>query len=57
MPWSSCATTYSPNPTSHLSSVLHILRFPKSEKRIGYHTTQKPLRLVRGTLLAFWTKH
>ncbi len=38
-----------PNPTAQVSSVW---RIPRSEKRIGYHPTQKPLRLVRRALLA-----
>ena len=42
----------SPNPTAQLSSVWRIPSVPKSEKRMGYHPTQKPLRLVRRALLA-----
>jgi site-specific DNA-methyltransferase (adenine-specific) len=42
----------SPNPTGQLSSVWRIPTVPKSEKRMGYHPTQKPLRLLRRALLA-----
>lgn len=42
----------SPNPDSQVSSVWRIPTVPKSEKRHGYHPTQKPLRLVRRSLLA-----
>jgi site-specific DNA-methyltransferase (adenine-specific) len=40
------------DPTGQVSSVWHIPTVPKSEKRMGYHPTQKPLRLVRRALLA-----
>lgn len=42
----------SPNPTAQVSSVWRIPTVPRSEKRMGYHPTQKPLRLVRRALLA-----
>ncbi len=42
----------SPNPTGQVSSVLRIPTVPRTEKRIGHHPTQKPLRLVRRALLA-----
>jgi site-specific DNA-methyltransferase (adenine-specific) len=42
----------SPNPSSQVSSVWRIPTVPRSEKRHGYHPTQKPLRLVRRALLA-----
>lgn len=42
----------SPDPASQISSVWRIPTVPKREKRYGYHPTQKPLRLVRRTLLA-----
>jgi site-specific DNA-methyltransferase (adenine-specific) len=42
----------SPNPTTQVSSVWRIPTVPRSEKRMGYHPTQKPLRLVRRALLA-----
>ena len=42
----------SPNPNAQVSSVWRIPTVPKSEKRMGYHPTQKPLRLVRRALLA-----
>ncbi len=42
----------SPNPNAQVSSVWRIPSVPKSEKRHGYHPTQKPLRLVRRALLA-----
>ena len=42
----------SANPASQLSSVWRIPSVPKSEKRLGYHPTQKPLRLIRRALLA-----
>jgi site-specific DNA-methyltransferase (adenine-specific) len=42
----------SPNPSSQLSSVWRIPTVPNSEKRMGYHPTQKPLRLLRRALLA-----
>jgi site-specific DNA-methyltransferase (adenine-specific) len=42
----------SPNPSEQLSSVWHIPTVPMTEKRMGHHPTQKPLRLVRRALLA-----
>jgi site-specific DNA-methyltransferase (adenine-specific) len=42
----------SPDPASQMSSVWRIPPVPKREKRMGYHPTQKPLRLVRRALLA-----
>jgi len=42
----------SPNPMAQVSSVWRIPTVPRSEKRMGYHPTQKPLRLVRRALLA-----
>ena len=42
----------SPNPAAQISSVWRIPAVPKSEKLMGYHPTQKPLRLVRRALLA-----
>lgn len=42
----------SPNPAAQVSSVWRIPSVPKTEKRMGYHPTQKPLRLVRRALLA-----
>ena len=42
----------SPDPTGQVSSVWRIPTVPRSEKREGYHPTQKPLRLVRRALLA-----
>jgi site-specific DNA-methyltransferase (adenine-specific) len=42
----------SPDPASQMSSVWRIPTVPKREKRIGYHPTQKPLRLVRRALVA-----
>ncbi len=42
----------SPNPDAQMSSVWRIPTVQKSEKRSGYHPTQKPLRLVRRALLA-----
>ena len=41
-----------PDPTSQMSSVWRIRAVPISEKRMGYHPTQKPLRLVRRALVA-----
>ena len=41
-----------PDPTSQLGSVWRMHSVPRSEKRHGYHPTQKPLRLVRRALLA-----
>jgi site-specific DNA-methyltransferase (adenine-specific) len=41
-----------PEPTTQLSSVWRIRTVPKREKRMGYHPTQKPLRLVRRALVA-----
>ena len=43
----------SPNPVAQASSVWRISVVPRSEKRMGYHLTQKPLRLVHRALLAF----
>jgi site-specific DNA-methyltransferase (adenine-specific) len=40
------------DPTSQLSSVWHIPSVPRTEKSHGYHPTQKPLRLLRRTVLA-----
>jgi site-specific DNA-methyltransferase (adenine-specific) len=37
---------------SQMSTVWRIPTVPNSEKRLGYHPTQKPLRLVRRALLA-----
>jgi site-specific DNA-methyltransferase (adenine-specific) len=42
----------SPDPTGQVSSVWRIQTVPRSEKFHGYHPTQKPLKLVRRTLLA-----
>ncbi len=42
----------SPNPTAQVFSVWRIPTVSRSEKRMGYHPTQKPLRLVRRALLA-----
>jgi site-specific DNA-methyltransferase (adenine-specific) len=42
----------SPNPSSQVSSVWRIPTVSRREKLHGYHPTQKPLRLVRRTLLA-----
>ena len=42
----------SPNPEAQVSSVWRIPTVPRHEKRLGYHPTQKPLRLVRRALLA-----
>ena len=42
----------SPNPGAQVSSVWCIPVVPRGEKRMGYHPTQKPLRLVRRALLA-----
>jgi site-specific DNA-methyltransferase (adenine-specific) len=42
----------SPDPASQISSVWRIPSVSKREKVHGYHPTQKPLRLVRRTLLA-----
>ena len=42
----------SPNPRGQVSSVWRIPAVQGSEKREGYHPTQKPLRLVRRALLA-----
>lgn len=42
----------SPDSASELFSVWRIQTVPKKEKRHGYHPTQKPLRLVRRSLLA-----
>ena len=41
-----------PDPQSQVSSVWRIPTVSTSEKRMGYHPTQKPLRLVRRALLA-----
>jgi site-specific DNA-methyltransferase (adenine-specific) len=40
------------DPSAQVSSVWRIPSVPRSEKRHGYHPTQKPLRLVRRALLA-----
>jgi site-specific DNA-methyltransferase (adenine-specific) len=40
------------NPGSQVSSVWRIPTVSRSEKRHGYHPTQKPLRLVRRALVA-----
>ena len=40
------------DPTAQISSVWRIPTVPNSEKRLGYHPTQKPLRLVRRALVA-----
>lgn len=42
----------SPDPGSQISSVWRIPAVSRSEKREGYHPTQKPLKLVRRALLA-----
>ncbi len=42
----------SPEPAAQVSSVWRIPTVPRREKRMGYHPTQKPLRLVRRALLA-----
>jgi site-specific DNA-methyltransferase (adenine-specific) len=42
----------SSNPHSQMSTVWHNPIVPKNEKRLGYHPTQKPLRLVSRALLA-----
>jgi site-specific DNA-methyltransferase (adenine-specific) len=42
----------SPNPNAQVSSVWRIPSVPRTEKRMGSHPTQKPLRLVRRALLA-----
>jgi len=42
----------SPDSSGQVSSVWRIPAVPRSEKLHGYHPTQKPLRLVRRTLLA-----
>ena len=42
----------SPNPETQVTSVWRIPTVPRVEKLHGYHPTQKPLRLVRRTLLA-----
>jgi site-specific DNA-methyltransferase (adenine-specific) len=42
----------SPNPGAQVSSVWRIPAVPRREKLHGYHPTQKPLRLVRRTILA-----
>jgi site-specific DNA-methyltransferase (adenine-specific) len=42
----------SSNPHSQMSTVWRIPTAPRSEKRMGYHPTQKPLRLVRRVLVA-----
>jgi site-specific DNA-methyltransferase (adenine-specific) len=41
-----------PDPASQVGSVWRLDSVPRSEKRFGYHPTQKPLRLVRRALLA-----
>jgi site-specific DNA-methyltransferase (adenine-specific) len=40
------------DPTAQVSSIWRIRTVPRSEKRMGYHPTQKPLRLVPRALLA-----
>jgi site-specific DNA-methyltransferase (adenine-specific) len=40
------------DPTAQVSTVWRIPTVPNSEKRLGYHPTQKPLRLVRRALVA-----
>ena len=42
----------SPSPDAQVSSVWRLPTVPKREKRMGYHPTQKPLRLLRRALLA-----
>ena len=42
----------SPDPGSQVSSVWRIPAVPTAEKLHGYHPTQKPLRLIRRTILA-----
>ncbi len=42
----------SSNPHSQISTVWRIPTVTGSEKRMGYHPTQKPLKLVRRALLA-----
>jgi hypothetical protein len=42
----------SPDPGAQVSSVWPIHTVPMREKRMGYHPTQKPLKLVRRALLA-----
>lgn len=44
--------TDGPEPAAQVSSVWRMRAVPRSEKRHGYHPTQKPLRLVRRALLA-----
>ncbi len=41
-----------PDPGSQVSSVWSVPDVPGSEKRHGYHPTQKPLRLLRRVVLA-----
>ena len=41
-----------PDPASEVSSVWRIATVAGTEKRLGHHPTQKPLRLVRRALLA-----
>jgi DNA methylase len=41
-----------PDPEAQVSSVWRIPTVSRDEKRMGYHPTQKPLRLVRRALLA-----
>jgi site-specific DNA-methyltransferase (adenine-specific) len=40
------------DPKAQVSSVWHIPSVPKREKLYGYHPTQKPLHLVRRTMVA-----
>jgi site-specific DNA-methyltransferase (adenine-specific) len=40
------------DPKAQISSVWRIPATPSREKHCGYHPTQKPLRLVRRTILA-----
>ena len=42
----------SKDPAAQVSSVWRIPAVPRREKLYGYHPTQKPLRLVRRTLVA-----
>ena len=41
-----------PDPASEVSSIWRIATVAGTEKRLGHHPTQKPLRLVRRALLA-----
>ena len=42
----------STDPNAQISSVWRIPSVPRTEKRHGYHPTQKPLRLLRRAILA-----